>query len=177
MHNCNYNIKQLRLLTHLIQIFHQISNQNSIKYLYHNSFGLQTKTLNSRFLCSRRFLVRQWYWTTSLCAGSTVIHSWVWWNHCVNDQRSFLDGFSLYGESVFELGFIVWITYADCVPNEAHRLVALFLLVPQHNLKAAAIMTTVDGEPFSPFIHNLRRRLLEGKTLHSSCEESQCRVR
>lgn len=91
----------------------------------------------------------------------------------MNDQRSAHCVGSFYQESVFKLALVGWFTLEDCEPDEAHRPTALFVLVPQHYLEAAAIMTAVNPKLLSPFLHNLRRGLFKGNTLHFPCEESQ----
>lgn len=73
-------------------------------------------------------------WNMSLCAGSTEIHSWVWQIKLFDDQRAFHCVISFYLKPVCELALIVWFTHEHCVPNEAHRLIALLVLVPEHYL-------------------------------------------
>lgn len=109
------------------------------------------------------------YWTTSLCTGSTEIHSWVWLLHTLNNQSSSLDVLSCHLKLTLKVLLILGFAGEVVVSDQAHQA-GLCLLVPQHNIKVVIIVNACDfhlghGADYS------WKRWLKHHTLGSICRK------
>lgn len=88
------------------------------------------------------FLVVRRHQTTSLCTAGTEIHSRVWHTHALNDQSSRSDVCSCDLKPIFKLLHSDRNAAEVVVPNKIDET-ALCLLVPEHPIQTAVIVTAL----------------------------------